>query len=57
LRKLTRESEPESYIKMMLRAQAFSTSIIAYEYAPMQKYLTECNAFEHDDSAKLSFVL
>lgn len=55
LRKLTRQSEPEAYIKMMLRAQEFSASITAQDFASMQKYLTECNAFEHHDSAKLTF--
>lgn len=55
LRKLTRQSEPEAYIKMMLRAQAFSASINDFDFAPMQKYLNDCNAFEHHDNAKLIF--
>lgn len=55
LRKLTRQSEPETYIKMMLRAQAFSGSITQNDFTPMQNYLTNCNAFEHHDNAKLIF--
>jgi fido (protein-threonine AMPylation protein) len=54
LRKMTRQSEPETYIKMMLRAQAFSASIQTNGFEAMKKYLSDCNAFEHHDNAKLT---
>ncbi len=55
LRKLSRQSEPETYIKMMQRAHKFSASIYQFDFSSIQKYLKDCQAFEHHDNARLAF--
>lgn len=51
LRKLTRQQEPEPYIRMLQRAQEFSSTIYSDEMDEMQEYLKQSNAFvEHTDA-------
>jgi Fic family protein len=55
LRKLTRQAEPSAYIRMMLRAWKFSSTITGENFDNMRSYLEECNAFKDHDQAKLKF--
>ena len=51
LRKLTRQQDPEPYIRMLQRAQEFSSTIYSDDMDEMQKYLEQSNAFvEHTDA-------
>lgn len=45
LRKLSRQAEPEPYIRMLLRAYDFSETVTGDNVNAMQKYLESCNAF------------
>ena len=45
LRKLTRQSETDPYIRMMLRAYDFSITVTGDKVNGMQQYLEKCNAF------------
>ena len=51
LRKLTRQQEPEPYIRMLQRAQEFSATIYSDDMDEMQQHLKQSNAFvEHTDA-------
>ena len=56
IRKLTRQQEPKAYIKMMLRAHEFSSTIVGDDMEAMEKHLKECNAFKEHDKAKLKII-
>ena len=45
LRKLTRQFEPEPFIRMMERARAFSAGIYGDDMDEMEKQLVKCDAF------------
>jgi len=48
---LTRQQEPEPYIRMMQRAQEFSATIYSDDMDEMQQHLKQSNAFvEHTDA-------
>lgn len=53
LRKLTRRSEPDTYIRMMERAHAFSENVYDDNRDKMEAYLESCNAFIEDTEGKL----
>jgi len=53
LRKLTRQSEPDTYIRMMDRAHEFSANVYGDNREEMQAYLTACNAFFEDDEGRV----
>ncbi len=53
LRRLTRQQEPSAYVKMMLRAHEFSSTIAGDEMDAMQKQLEASNAFKEHDKARL----
>lgn len=55
LRQLSRTSESRGYIKMMLRAQAFTESINFSNYEIAQKQLQISNAFMQPYEGKLTF--
>ena len=56
LRKLTRQSDPKPYIKMLLRAADFSENIYGNDYNEMLDYLTRCNSFSEHTEAKLEII-
>ena len=56
IRKLTRQENPKSYIKMMLRAHEFSSTIIGDDMNVMEKHLEESNAFKEYNKAKLKII-
>lgn len=53
LRKLTRQSEPDTYIRMMDRAHEFSANVYGDTREGMQAYLTACNAFFEDNEGRV----
>jgi len=56
LRKLTRQEDTETYIRMLLRAWEFSRNVHDDNIDEMQKFLKKCNAFEEHTEAKLKMV-
>lgn len=56
LRKLTRQSNPDPYIRMLQRAHEFSSTIFDNDMNQMEKHLKDCNAFKEHTEAKLNIV-
>lgn len=56
IRKLTRQEDPKAYIKMLLRAHEFSSTIVGDDMAAMEKHLEESNAFKEYNKAKLKII-
>lgn len=56
LRRLTRQSDPSVYIRMMHRAWDFSATIIGENIDVMEKHLEASNAFKEHDKAKLKII-
>jgi Fic family protein len=57
LRKMTRRSEPDTYIRMMERAHAFSENVYGDNREEMEAYLESCNAFTEDTEGKILQVV
>lgn len=53
LRKLTRQRDTDTYIRMLQRAQEFSEYIYGDEMNSMQEYLEKCNAFTESTEKNL----
>ncbi|HOZ86848.1 MAG TPA: cell filamentation protein Fic, partial [Bacteroidia bacterium] len=53
LRKLTRQSDPDPYIRMLQRAHEFSRRVFSEEMNDMEKYLKENEAFKEHKVGKL----
>jgi Fic family protein len=53
LRKLTRQGEPEAFVRMLSRIHEYSNTIIGSNMDDMQILLEETNAFREHDEAKL----
>ena len=56
LRKLTRNSNPEVFIKMMLRAWEFSATLIGEDRMSMENTMLKSNAFKESDEARLIII-
>ena len=56
LRKLTRQSDPEPYIRMLQRAHEFSSNIYDEDMNVMEKYLKRCDAFKEHTEGKLKII-
>jgi Fic family protein len=56
LRKLTRNGEPAVYIRMLQRAQEFSSTLVAKDVPTIESQLTQSNAFKEHDEAKLKII-
>jgi Fic family protein len=56
LKKLTKQRDADSYIRMMLRAWEFSSHVHGESLEAMEKYLTACNAFLGDREGYLKIV-
>ncbi len=55
LRRLTRQSDPEVYIRMLQRAQLFCSTLTANSIDVMEDQLERSNAFKEHDEARLVF--
>lgn len=53
LRKLTRQEDPKTYIRMMERAYEFSANVYDEDRNDMRSYLESCNAFWDDTEGKV----
>jgi len=56
LRKLSRQQDPKSYIKMLSRIHDFSSTIIGDDLNEMEKQLVVSNAFKESNNAKLKII-
>ena len=56
LRSLTRNNDPKVYIRMLQRAQEFSTTLLATDIQALENHLTLSNAFKEHDEAKLKII-
>ncbi len=56
LRKLTRQQDPSPYVRMLLKAHIFSSSITGDDMDAMEKHLESSNAFKEHDKAKLKII-
>jgi len=56
LRKLTRQGEPDVYIRMLQRARQFSATLKGKDIDVMQQLLTESNAFSESEGDILKIV-
>ena len=53
LRKLTRQNDAETYVRMLLRAFEFSSTVYGEDLGTMEKYLNACDAFMEPKKGKL----
>ena len=56
LRKLTRQNDPDPYIKMLQRAAEFSERIYGDDYNEMLDYLRQCNSFSEPTETRLKII-
>jgi hypothetical protein len=56
LKKLTKQGDTESYIRMLQRAYEFSENIFGDDMDVMQEYLKEGNAFLEPTEGKLKII-
>ncbi len=56
IRKLTRQEDPKAYVKMLLRAHEFSSTIVGDDMDAMEKHLEASNAFREYNKAKLKII-
>jgi Fic family protein len=56
LRRLTRFQDPSAYIRMLQRAQEFSSTIVGDNMDEMQKHLEASNAFKEHNEAKMKII-
>lgn len=55
LKKLTKQGESSTYIKMLLRAYEFSATVHLEDMNKMELYLKQCDAFEEPALIKLYY--
>jgi hypothetical protein len=55
LRKLTRQNDTETYIRMLLKLFEFSSTVNGEDIAQMEKYLNSCDAFMEPKKGKLHY--
>ena len=53
LRKLTRQREPEAFIRMLMKIHEFSAKVIGDNMEEMQRFLQESNAFLEPEDGHL----
>jgi hypothetical protein len=56
LRKLTRQRVADTYVKMLLRAYEFSSTLLGESIDQMERYLIECDAFKEPKEGKLKIL-
>ena len=56
LRKLTRQRVADAYVKMLLRAYEFSSTLYGENIDEMGKHLIECEAFKEPKEGKLTII-
>jgi hypothetical protein len=56
LQKLTRQRVADAYVRMLLRAYEFSSTLVGESIDEMEKYLIECDAFKEPKEGKLRII-
>jgi hypothetical protein len=56
LRKLTRQRIADAYVRMLLRAYEFSSTLVGESIDVMEKHLVECDAFKEPKEGKLKIL-
>ncbi len=56
LRKLTRQRVADAYVRMLLRAYEFSSTLPGESIDEMEKYLIRCDAFKEPKEGKLTII-
>lgn len=56
LRKLTRQRQPDAYIRMLSRVYEFSSTLSGESIDEMEKHLIECDAFKEPKEGKLRII-
>lgn len=56
LRKLTRQRVADAYVRMLLRAYEFSSTLVGDNIDEMEKYLIRCDAFKEPKEGKLRIL-
>jgi len=56
LRRLTRLQDPSAYIRMLQRAQEFTSTMVGDNMDEMQKHLEASNAFKEHNEAKMKII-
>jgi Fic family protein len=56
LRRLTRNNDSTVYIKMLQRAQKFSSTLLADDMEALENQLAQSNAFKEHDEAPLKIL-
>ena len=56
LRKLSRQGNPTTYIKVMEKMHLFGQTLYGRTFDDLWSYLKSCNAFEEPEKAKLKFM-
>lgn len=56
LRKLTRQRVADAYVRMLLRAYEFSSTLVGDSIDEMEKHLIECDAFKEPKEGKLKII-
>lgn len=56
LRKLSRQKQPEAFIRVMERLQQFSHNIYGDNFEELKAYLIECNAMNEPQEGKLLLI-
>lgn len=56
LRKLTRQRVADAYVRMLLRAYEFSSTLVGDNIDVMEKHLIECDAFKEPKEGKLKIL-
>lgn len=56
LRKLSRSKEPDTYINVLVKLQAFSKNLFGEDFDTLHQYLLECNAYNEPELAKLRII-
>ena len=56
LKKFTNQRMPDAYVRMLLRAYEFSSTIYGENIDEMENYLLKCDAFQEPKEGKLKFI-
>lgn len=56
LRKLTRQRVADAYVRMLLRAYEFSSTLVEDSIDEMEMHLIQCDAFKDSKEGKLKII-
>jgi Fic family protein len=56
LKKLTKQRVSDAYIRMLLRAYEFSSSLTGEDFDAMERFLIQCDAFKEPKEGQLKII-